>query len=234
MYPYCTIEDVEIILLQGAQGGMVYTDDTRPTRSQVREIIDRISASLRSIVSDAGYDVDNLHGVSTTASQAITAGSDVDVDVGDSSGFSVGDTVKLEGLDNGIRVYEFCKIKNISNNIITLDNVDNDYDIGCKIIKVNTALKILRDICMKGAAAEVDQISFMGISPVKPERAKELWAQYWGSENMPCGIWAIRNIANYLEGATRTTKSVKKISISSYGSENPDDINEWITIDKEF
>jgi hypothetical protein len=240
MYPYCVIADVELLTLQGQSGG-AYSTTTRPTAVQVNEFIDRIAASLRGLLRDAGYDTDNLYEKKDSVALAITSGASKKVVVVDADNFAVSNLVKLEGAVSTARKWEFCSVTaiNSTTNEVTLDLVANGYDAGASITVIYDALLILRDLNSIGSAAKSDMASFMSISPSQSERAKEFWKLYWGSEQTRDGIWAIKNVPGFLGGATQTTLAAVTPVISSYGSEHPstsDDENvvEWIGIESEF
>ena len=217
-YPFCTRSDVEARLLQR----QTFSSSTKPTAAQVDQYIDEIASKLRGIVTAAGYDVDNLHAVSTETTAAISSGSDVSISVSDGSSFAAGDKIKIEGAYSGARVCEFTTVKSVSGNTLTAD-LSNSYDSGAAVKAVNDALEILRDLNAIGAAAMAEQYTFMGVSPNRSEHADRLWEEFNGSEEKANGIWAVRHIPGYLRGATTTDEAVSNETAFSYHTENPDD-----------
>lgn len=221
-YPYCEIQDVQA----RNQQRPTYSDTSNPTKDQVLEFINNYATKLESIVNAAGYDINNIHQISSTVAATIAQGTYVDVNVttGEGQNFEKGNDIKIEGLTSGIKNWEFDEISNISGDTITVKTIDNDYDSNSVTVKKqNSAMRILRDLNAIGAAHETEKSAFMGASPNRSEHAEALMEQYLGSEETQDGIWAISNIPNYLIDATITIEALEELTISSYGSEHEDD-----------
>ena len=63
----------------------------------------------------------------------------------------------------------------------------------------------------------------MGVAPNQSDHAETLWKQFIGSEETYDGIWAIRNVPNFLYGASLTAEAVSAEEATSYQVENPSD-----------
>ena len=234
-YPYCTVSDVEALNSQGE----TFSTSTKPTLVQVTKFLFDIASSMRSLISAAGYDVDNLFQVDSEVSGAITAGSDVEVAVptGEGASYAAQEEIKIEGLSSGVLKWEFCTIKSISTDTLTITTIANSYDAATVTIKLmNVALRIVRDVNDLGVAAMAEDSAFAGISPVESNRQTKYWERYYGSKTVRSGIWAIENIPDYLLGADKTSDAKADISISSYQSNNSgdDDIDAVFTKDMNF
>ena len=94
----------------------------------------------------------------TTTSADAEAGSSVALSVGDETGFSVGDYVKIEGFD-GLR--EVAKVTATGSDEITVDSLSTDHESGSLVTKVITPLLVIRLIQivagMMGVARVVGQ-----------------------------------------------------------------------------
>jgi len=219
IYPFCIVSDIQAL----NQHRQTYATTTKPTLVQVNKFIDEIASRLRAIVSSCGYDLSNLYDYNSTVADALTAGSNVSVTLASAVNFSKGDIVKLEGLTSGVRAWEYTVVEAKSSNILTLDLV-NSYDAAnVTIYVVNEALQILRELNAIGAAARAEEAVFMGVTPNQSDHAETLWKQFNGSEETYDGIWAIRNVPNFLYGASLTDEAVSGQEATSYQVENPSD-----------
>jgi len=150
--------------------------------------------------------------------------SSVSFDVVDGSQFAVGETIKLEGTDSGVPVWEFQSIIAISSNTLILGAITNDYDAGAVIKVVNNALGFLRNINAVGAAWMSEQAAVMQVAPNAGEHAETLRLQYYGSEDSPGGLWAIKNIPGFLDDAPNADDlEVEAPLPQSYAAENSND-----------
>jgi len=235
IYPFCTVEDVERLSVHGE----AFSVSTQPTLAQVGDFIRDIEGHIRSVLTQAGYDQENLHEISGTVALAITAGDDVDVDVatGQGASFEAQQTVKIEGLTSGVQTWEYVTVKSVSGDTITLTTVENNYDIGTvTLYVVNTALRILRDLNALGATAKTEDSYLTGMTRSDTEHQSKYWSQYNGSEKTQYGLWAILNVNGFLDGASITTESVVRGDLESYGREHESDadVEPWFTRDMEF
>jgi hypothetical protein len=217
------------------QSRPTYSGSTKPTSTQVLDFMDNIADEMRSVASTAGYDIDNLHETLATVALGIDAGSAKVVTPSAVTGFAVGDSVYLNGLAVGVRINQFTYLTAVSTTL-TLANVANGVDAGCKIYIVNDALRILRNINAIGAAAQAERSATLGDSQEPNAHAEALWDQYLGSEETHGGLWAIANVPNFLLGASITSGAAQRETISSYGSEHStdDDVEAVFTRETEF
>ena len=228
-YPYCIVADVQ----KRNQHRPTYSATTKPTETQVKDFIDEIAAHLNAICADSGYNLDNLSNSSTVA-LAITAGTDVVVAVatGEGSNFSVGDEVFIQGLSAvAVRQVEYDVVKAVSTDNITISTVGNTYAAASVTLNVmNDAMTTLRRLNSVGAAWKAERDTFMGTSPNKSDHAEALEKEYFGSEESCDGIWAIKNVEDYLRGAETTDEAIEEHTITSYGANNSTDTDvapEW-------
>jgi hypothetical protein len=220
IYPWCVIGDVQAYNQQRPTYGAA----TKPTNTQVNEFIDRIASRLRGLISSYGYDVDNIHAVSSTVAGAITAGSDVALTVADGTGFTENSKILIVGLTSGVRTWEYDIIKTVSGTTVTITTIDNNYDAASvTVYQINDAMEIVRDLNALGAAAMAEEAVFMGASPNRSDHAEKLWERFYGSEETQYGLWAIENIPDFLYGATQTDQAISERPATSYQVENSDD-----------
>ena len=233
LYGYCELSDVSAKNLH-----RTYDASSTPTSTQVDQYIIDIYSQVKGVVQQAGYDVDNIHEVSSTVALSITSGDDVQIVVEDGSEFNVGDTVKLEGLTSGIAKWEFDSITAISSNTLTIATIGNNYDAASvTVYTVNTAMAALREINAVGAAWKAEESTFMGVSPNRSEHSETLRELYFGNDENFSGLWAIMNMPEFLPGATKTSDAPETTAlISSYGSENSGDtdVEPRATVIEEF
>lgn len=228
-YPYCIVADVQ----KRNQHRPTYSATTKPTETQVESFIDEIAAHLRAICEDSGYNLDNLSNSGTVA-LGISAGSDVVVAVasGEGSNFSVGDEVFIQGLSaDAVRQVEFDIVTDVTGDSVAIATVDNTYAAASVTINVlNDAMTTLRRLNSVGAAWKAERDTFMGTSPNKSEHAEALEQEYFGSEESCDGIWAIKNVEDYLRGAETTDEAIEEHTITSYGANHSTDTDvapEW-------
>jgi hypothetical protein len=234
-FPFCIIDDVQ----QHNQSRKTYDESSTPSSVHVLDFMDNVSDEIRSVASTSGYDIDNLHEVSSTVALAVTAGTGKAVIVASEVGFAAGDQVFYSGVASGVRVYGYTYLTGVTavSHTLTLANVTGAMDAGtCTIYLVNSAIRVLRSLNAIGAAAFTEQAAYLGTSQDKSEHAEALWAQYYGSEEIPVGLWAIRNTPNYLLGASVTSTASHRDTIVSYGSEHStdDDVEAVFTRETEF
>jgi hypothetical protein len=187
--------------------------------------MDEIAGKMRGWLTAYGYDMDNIHATESAIAGAITAGDDKEcaLTAGHGSNFAKGDRIFLTGLTSGVRAWEFTEIKAISTDTITID-VTNSYDAASvSVYLVNSAVDVLRDLNTIGAAAMAEEAAFMGTSPNRSDHAEKLWERFYGSEITQNGIWALKNIAGYLYGATTTDDAISTDPAASFQTENPSD-----------
>ena len=229
IYPFCTSDDIKAINQQ-----RTYDSESKPTLTQVKKFMLEISDQIRGIANAAGYDIDNFHQYNSTVALAVTAGDAIDVILSDATNFTIGDLVKIQGTNLGLRFYEFSEITNKSSNTLTLDIADN-YDAGANFFVINGALNQLRNINAVGAAWMAEEATFMGVTPNRSEHAEVLRELYFGNEENKSGLWAIENIPGCLIGATVTSEAIEiRSQINSYGIQNEDDIDPRITMETDF
>jgi len=234
-FPFCVIEDVQ----QHNQSRATFSGTTKPTSTQVTAFMDNIADEIKSIASTSGYNINSLHEVSATVALAVTTGANKAVVVSSTDGFVLVDDILMTGLTGTTRVWQVTYVTAIvpSTNTITLANVATATDAGTTTLYVyNSALRILRNLNAIGAAAQAEQAAYLGTSQDKSEHAEALWMQYYGSEETQGGLWAIKNIPNYLLGATVTSSAAHRDTITSYGSEHStdDDVEAVFTRETEF
>jgi hypothetical protein len=217
-FPFCIISDVQ----QHNQSRATFSASTKPTNTQVLDFMDNIADEIRTIAGSSGYDIDNFHEASATIALGVDAGSGKVVTPSSVSDFSVGDSVYMVGFATGVRVYQYTYIT-AKSTTLTLATVTNEVDAGSTLYLVNSALRILRNLNAIGAAAQTEQAAYLGTSQDKAEHSEALWAQYYGSEELPVGLWAIRNTPNFLLGASVTSTAAHRDTITSYGSEHSTD-----------
>jgi len=219
LYDFCVVSDVEAVV-RSQNPTKAYSVTTKPTLVEVQRFIKETTDHLMSVCDLAGYTTTAFHEASSTVALAITAAATT-VTVANGTQFSAGDTGKVCGLASGIPTIEFIDIKSISGNILATSAFVNSYTaLTVTIYVVNSALRILRDICAVGTAAKALQAGLMGVSPNKNEKIDELWIRYNGSEETAWGLWAIQNLASFLRGATIGSDAVTSATISSYNEQN--------------
>ena len=229
IYPFCITDDVSAI-----NQHRIYDSSSKPALTQVKNFMLQISDQMRGVADAAGYNVDNFHQYNSTVTLTITAGDAIDVILADATNFSIGDLVKIEGTNLGLRFWEFAEIIGKSSNTLTL-NIANNYDAGANFYVVDGALNQLRNINAIGAGWMVEESVFMGVTPNRSEHAESLRELFFGDAENKSGLWAIENIPGYLVGATVTTKTAEvRSQLDSYGIQNKDEINARITVETNF
>ena len=231
IYPFCTSDDVQAVNQHRS-----YTTTSKPKLAQVKNFMLQISDQMRGIADASGYDTDNFYQYSSAVALAITAGDGIDVILSDATNFSIGDLVKIEGTNLGLRYWEFAEVTGKSSNTLTLD-IANNYDAGSTFYVVNSALNTLRNINSIGAAWMAEEAVFMGVSPNRSEHAETLRELYFGNEENKSGLWAIENIPGFLVGATQTSEAKENRSpLDSYGIQNSteSDVAARITMETDF
>jgi len=219
IYPFCVAGDVS-----AKNQSRTYDANSNPSSTELAEFIDTIASKLRNICNAAGYDLDNIAGVSSTVALEIAAGSDKEVVVADGTGFTEGQRIMITGLEADIRKVEFDYLTAVSGTTLTIKTVDETYQaVTATIAVINDALQELRDLNAIGAAAMAEDAAFAGMAPNRSEHAETLWEQFWGNEEHGNGVWAIRNIPDYLYGATTTDDMPSDDTATSFHVENPSD-----------
>lgn len=239
IYPFCDVSDIESLIRQNhpETDNKAFGASTTPTLTEVKKWLDQITSSLRSACSTAGYDLDNLHETGETITDTLDAGDDKEITSVDGTVYNAGETLKIEGLDTSVRKWEFVTLKSISTNTLTIATVANSYDgASYSLCVVNEALSILRDLCIYGVAARIEEALLVGISEDENKHVQGLWKKFYGSKETQSGIWGIKNIEEYLLGATRTTEAFEDAFPQSYGSEHvsDSDLDPTIKIDDKF
>lgn len=219
LLPYCIVADVSAKNQQRN-----YSASTNPTETQVTGFIFDIDGEINLILKQAGYDPDSLYLVQSTVAAEIIAGSDVAVTVADGDNFAVGDLCKIEGYVDGDPTWEYQRLKSKSGDALTFATIDESYDAGSTISTAGNTIKWLRDLNATGAAWRAEEYAFMGISPNQSDHAEVLKDTYFGSEENCTGLWAIKNIPNFLEDVVDTgDQVVTRTQIQSYAEQHEGD-----------
>ena len=238
LYPFCIVSDVEAIVRQ-QHPDTAYSATTKPTLASVNAFMDETTSHIISICDTNGYDTDNFHEASTTATGeggATIASDATTILVASSTGFAVGDIAKLDGTKAAVTTTVFVNVTEITSGVqISITAPGESLTGGATISVVNTAMRLLRDICAVGSAAKAVEAGFDSISKNMSPFAEALWARYYGSEKTQWGLWAIANIESFLTGATRETGAIARSTIHSYREQNTDyQDDQWFERDTEF
>ena len=196
---YCTSDDV-------ARKNQLraYSTGTAFNINDVNEYIARIANEINLTCKANGYDIDSFADYSTTTTTALSAGSSVSATLTSASGFQAASSCMIWGVVSNVEVFEIITVESVSGNVVTFSSVTNSFDSGATIEIVNDALGFLRDLNATGAAWRSEDSVLMGQSPNFSEHAEMLRDLYLGTEENQSGLWAIRNLPNYLHNEVDT------------------------------
>lgn len=148
---YCSLQDIKDNLLN-----FVFTGTSAKLTSKVlRRSIAKAYGQLNAALKAGGYSVPVTNTVKTLTTGAETASDDpvvVAVTAGDGSNFAIGDTVRIHGKKTAAYNDEFTGIILITTDDITVEFLDEDYDLGATMELCTEGYLFIRQCLANGGA----------------------------------------------------------------------------------